>query len=225
MLRSTPQSKRGLFLVEIMNNCKQRAIVYVDGFNFYFGLKARKWKRYYWLDMVQFFSSLLRSHQELVEVKYFSAKPTHTEKADRQDLLFSANRLNPKFRLILGKYLKKELTCKSCGATMLTFEEKETDVRIATTIVADCMHNKCDVSIIVSADSDLVPPIELIREISPKHKVLVFFPPKRFSANLQQLADATRHLDNAKANFEQALLPETIVLPNGYELKRPSKWG
>ena len=32
---------------------KQRVIVYVDGFNFYYGLKKdRRWKRYYWLDVV-----------------------------------------------------------------------------------------------------------------------------------------------------------------------------
>jgi len=30
---------------------KQKVIVYVDGFNFYYGLKGDpKWKRYYWLD-------------------------------------------------------------------------------------------------------------------------------------------------------------------------------
>ena len=32
---------------------KQRVIVYVDGFNFYYGLKSSaRWKKYYWLDIV-----------------------------------------------------------------------------------------------------------------------------------------------------------------------------
>ena len=36
---------------------KKKVIVYVDGYNFYYGLKngAAKWKRHYWLDMVKFF--------------------------------------------------------------------------------------------------------------------------------------------------------------------------
>ena len=37
---------------------KQKVIVYVDGFNFYYGLKGDpKWKRYYWLDIVKFFEN------------------------------------------------------------------------------------------------------------------------------------------------------------------------
>ena len=35
---------------------KQKVIVYVDGFNFYYGLKKNiRWRQYYWLDMVHFF--------------------------------------------------------------------------------------------------------------------------------------------------------------------------
>ena len=30
----------------------ERVIVYVDGFNFYYGLR-KSWKKYYWLDMVR----------------------------------------------------------------------------------------------------------------------------------------------------------------------------
>ena len=59
-----------------MEQQKQRVIVYIDGFNFYFGLKHNaKWKKYYWLDVVKLFESFMRPNQELVAVKYFSAKP------------------------------------------------------------------------------------------------------------------------------------------------------
>lgn len=34
---------RAVFLLEAME--KQRVIVYVDGFNFYYGLKAKGWKK------------------------------------------------------------------------------------------------------------------------------------------------------------------------------------
>jgi hypothetical protein len=111
-----------------MNN--KKVIVYVDGFNFYFGLKSKKWKFFYWLDFVTFFSKFLKSYQELVELVYFSAIPLHTGKHDRQDKLFQANKLNPIFRLQLGKYLKKNIYCPYCQNTIHTFEEKETEVRM-----------------------------------------------------------------------------------------------
>ena len=63
---------------------KQKVIVYVDGFNFYYGLKGDpKWKRYYWLDIVKFFELFMRPDQELIKVKYFSARPDNPEKNAR----------------------------------------------------------------------------------------------------------------------------------------------
>ena len=54
---------------------KQRVIVYIDGFNFSFGLKSNtKWKKYYWLDVVKLFEMFMRPNQELVAEKYFTAK-------------------------------------------------------------------------------------------------------------------------------------------------------
>ena len=34
---------------------KQKVIVYVDGFNFYYGLRKNRWRKYYWIDMVRLF--------------------------------------------------------------------------------------------------------------------------------------------------------------------------
>ena len=202
----------------------KRIIVYVDGFNFYFGLKSKSWRKFYWLDLVKFFESFVKPHQNLEKVLYFSARPHDKAKADRQDLLFSANKLNPRFGLHLGKYLKKISTCRKCGASHTHYEEKETDVRIATTIVRDVVLDKCDISIIVSADSDLVPAIELIREFNPLHKVFVYFPPNRFSFDLNNKADSIIKLENHIAKFQDAILPDSMTLANGYEVKKPSSW-
>ena len=88
-----------------------RVNVYFDGFNFYYGLKSKSGKQFYWLDFTAFSEKFLRPYQTLVSANYFSAVPHDTGKADRQDLLFSANKLNPKFNLFLGKYMKKHITC------------------------------------------------------------------------------------------------------------------
>lgn len=121
-----------IFYMEVMETEeKQRVIVYIDGFNFYYGLKSTtRWRKYYWLDIVKLFESFMRPNQELIAVKYFSARPDDIEQSRRQNAFFQANKENPKFRLILGKYLKKEITCFKCGNVIHTHEEKETDVRM-----------------------------------------------------------------------------------------------
>lgn len=207
-----------------MSSHRNRIIFYVDGFNFYFGLKSKGWRRFYWLDMVKFFSRFVRSHQELVEVNYFSAKPVDKDKLDRQDFLFSANKLNPQFKLHLGKYLSKKMKCHTCNTKIKTFEEKETDVRIATQMISDVVNDRCDISILVSADSDLVPPIEFIREHKPEHKIFVYFPPNRFSSNLNSIVDGIRKLDTDNQIFEESMLADEILLPNGFKLVRPPHW-
>ena len=43
---------------------KQRVIVYIDGFNFYYGLRSdRRWKKYYWLDFVKLFEMFMKPNQ------------------------------------------------------------------------------------------------------------------------------------------------------------------
>jgi uncharacterized LabA/DUF88 family protein len=206
-----------------MENRKQKVIVYVDGFNFYYGLKSRGWRKYYWLDMVKFAKKLLRPHQELVEVSYFSAKPNNPDKSIRQNAFFQANKLNPLFTLHLGKYLTKDIKCNYCKNIIHSFEEKETDVRIATTMLADVYQKRCDLSVLISADSDLVPPIERIKEINPAHKIIVCFPPNRNSSNLRKWSNGIKVLSDINL-YEDCLLPNEIMLPDGFLLQRPVKW-
>jgi uncharacterized LabA/DUF88 family protein len=207
-----------------MENSKQRVIVYVDGFNFYFGLKSKKWRKYYWLDLVKFFESFLKPHQELVALKYFSAIQKNTGKADRQDLFFQANKLNPMFQLELGKFLQKQFTCRKCQDSIIQFEEKETDVRIATHMLSDVVRKRCDISILVSADSDLIPPIEAIRELNDNHKIWTYFPPQRYSSDLVSLSDRYVKLERHQLKFDDCQLPEEVTLKNGFVIKRPNHW-
>ncbi len=202
---------------------KQRVIVYVDGFNFYYGLKTPKWKKYYWLDIVKLFEMFLRPNQELMAVKYFSARPTDMGKSKRQDAFFQANNENPKFKLILGKYLKKTIKCFNCQYTIQTYEEKESDVRFATQIVADAYQDNCDIAIIVSADSDMIPAIELAKEAHVK--VFIYFPPNQFSSNLSTMGNGEPVLmQRFEHRFKKAIMPNTIHLNNGFDLKKPTKW-
>ena len=204
---------------------KQRVIVYIDGFNFYYGLRGdRRWKKYYWLDVVKLFEAFMRPNQELVAVKYFSARPDDIERSRRQNAFFQANKENPKFHLVLGKYLKKEITCFKCGNVIHTYEEKETDVRIATQIVADAYQKNGDAAIVVSADSDMIPAIELA--IQARQKVFIYFPPNQYSSNLASMGiGKPTQLQRYESRFRQSLLPDVIHLSVAdYDLCIPEEW-
>lgn len=201
---------------------EKRVNFYIDGFNFYYGLKSKGWRKYYWLDIVKFCESFLKADQRLNAVLYFTAVPKEIGKKDRQDLFFSANRINSKFKLIFGKYLNKPLWFD--GKKYNTYEEKQTDVNIAVEMLRNVFQKKIEISILVSADSDILPAINLIREIDPRHKIFCYFPPNRFSTDLAQNTDAFLKLSRYEHRFNKALLPEEIKLPNGYVIKRPETW-
>ncbi|ABG60591.1 hypothetical protein CHU_3355 [Cytophaga hutchinsonii ATCC 33406] len=65
----------------------------------------------------------------------------------------------------------------------------------------DIILEKCDVIILISADSDIVPPIDLIREIKPEQKIVVGFPSLRFSYDLQNKANSSIILKNFELRF------------------------
>lgn len=201
---------------------KQRVSFYIDGFNLYYGLCNKGWRKYLWLDVVAFCSSFLRLHQEFVKANYFTAIPKDRGKHDRHDLFLSANKQNPKFNLSLGKFLEKKKIV--AGKTIVTYEEKQTDVNIAVKMIRDVVLGLCDISIIISADSDLTPPIDFIREYKPNHKIFVYFPPNRFSYDLKQKVGTVLSLDNYEDRFRNAQLPNAITLPNGHVLVRPAEW-
>jgi hypothetical protein len=78
----------------------------------YIGLKSKKWQKYYWINIVEFCRSFLKEYQELIAVYYFAAVPKDQDKKDRQDLFFSANKLNPKFKLANGYIIRRPTSWK-----------------------------------------------------------------------------------------------------------------
>lgn len=119
-------------------------------------------------------------------------------------------------------YLPKNINQN--GTIIKTFEEKETDVHIAVQMIRDVVLEKCDLSVLISADSDLIPPIDFIKEIKPNNKIFVYYPPNRFSYDLKQKATNYILLENHELKFKESQFPNEIQLPNGYILNRPSKW-
>ena len=87
----------------------KKVTFYVDGFNFYYGLKTEKrvnaeWKKAYWIDLVKLFEQFLGENQVLEKVIYFTASPLNKEKSSRQSAFLNANKLinGDKFEIYKG---------------------------------------------------------------------------------------------------------------------------
>jgi len=119
----------------------ERVNVYIDGFNLYFGLRAKRWRRYYWLDMHLLSTNLLRAQQFLGSVKYFtsmvSAPPHDPDKPLRQQRYIEAMQCHTPISVYFGHYLDKPITCRNCQQTWDSHEEKMTDVNIAVQLLLD----------------------------------------------------------------------------------------
>jgi Uncharacterized conserved protein len=204
-----------------MHAVLEPTVVYIDGFNFYYGLRQKaEWRAFYWLDFISLFNRFIRPGQELVAVKYFSARPHDPDKADRQDLLFQANAADPRFQLHLGYYLRKDIQCYDCRRIIQRYEEKESDVRLATEIVADAYTKAAQTIILVSADGDMAPAVEHARRAGAN--VHIYFPPNLHSSALAKFGSPTL-MGRYKSRFRQSLLPDTVQIPD-FTIHIPSKW-
>ena len=97
-----------------------------------------------------------------------------------------------------------------------------TDVNISVELLTDARDDLFDTAIVISADSDLSRPITAIRERFPDKRVIVTFPPNRFSHRLQTVATASLAIGRDKLRNSQ--LPESVARQDGYLLTRPSMW-
>jgi len=157
-----------------------RTIIYIDGFNFYYG--QVKGTQYKWLN----FDALCRAYldpnnNDISKIKYFTAlvksRPHDPNQGMRQQTYLRALRTLPDFEIILGHFLshviRMPLADGSGYADVIKTEEKKSDVNIAVHMLHDAYKNMYDLAVLISNDSDLSEPIRIITtEIGKKVGIL-----------------------------------------------------
>lgn len=212
----------------------KRVTFYVDGFNFYYGIRTakqvdKKWYKSYWIDLVKFFSMFLGEDQTLEKVIYFTASPLNKDKSQHQSAFLNANKLinGDKFEVVRGKYISKEIKCPNCKYTIIRPEEKKTDVNISIRMLADSVNDGTDIIVLVSGDSDLIPPIEFIQNNIADKKVKAFFPPSIFSRDISTNMKAHKSkvilLEKNYNKFVLAQMPD-VVTNGSFTYTIPEKW-
>jgi uncharacterized LabA/DUF88 family protein len=206
----------------------KRAIVYVDGFNFYYG--ALKDGPHKWLDLERFFCRL-RQHDQIQRIRYFTARISGFHAPNQEAYLLALTTL-PLVDVILGKFKTKRIECTVPGCPkagrriFMTPEEKRTDVNIAIWMLHDAQQDLCDRMILVSGDSDLVPVIRMIKDHFPQKEVVVYVPARTEirGAAVELRAEADKHKTLPLDLLAKSQFPASVVLAGGRTVTRPPGW-
>jgi uncharacterized LabA/DUF88 family protein len=208
---------------------RHRTIVYVDGFNFYYGqMRGTPWK---WLDPEALFRNVLGPQNDLVRVKYFTARVQPTDSDPdvhvRQDTYLRAMAAHcPLVEAHFGHFLRHRIPMEHANPPPLRVEvwkneEKGSDVNLALHVLNDAWRNDYDCAVIVSNDSDLAEALRLVK--SQHGKVIGLITPgaptRKTSWQLRQQADFLKRIDVWMLQASQ--LPDPIP---GTTIHKPPSW-
>jgi len=144
--------------------------LYVDGFNLYYG--AAKNTPYKWLNPKALIESLFPQN-EITAIKYctaaISSYPGNPDAPNRQRMYWRALRTVPCTDIIQGHFRCRKKRMRAVTPPPKTVEiynteEKGSDVNLAAHLLMDGFRDKYEVAIVLSGDSDLITPIQMIRD-------------------------------------------------------------
>ena len=219
-------------------------IVYIDGFNLYYSLKDTPYK---WLNIEKLVKFVLDpSWHNITKIKYFTArvkrKTRDPSNVIRQDMYLRAIQTIQKVDVVYGKFKKRNIKTslviknpeqlkqvkKIIGKNITPFfkyEEKETDVNIATHIIYDCCKKDISSIVLLSNDTDLKLPLWFARK-KLKKRVIVITPteikeevitPLEAHQDLQKISNKTISL--TEKHLKNSQFPDVV---NG--VSKPKSW-
>lgn len=207
-----------------------RTIVYVDGFNLYYG--ALKGTPYKWLDLALLFKNMLQPHHDIQLVRYFTAKLSVSRgdraQSERQNAYLRALRQhrNNVLKIHLGHFLTHEIRLPLVRpkgmqkmASVWKTEEKGSDVNLAVHLLNDAWTGKCDCAVVVTNDSDIAEAMRLIKEQHIIRIGLVTPGKRKQSKQLKYHADFIQRV--RAGALRESQLPNPIPQTNIF---KPQSW-
>lgn len=206
----------------------QRVIFLIDGFNLYHAICdsaqciSPRFRGYKWVNLRKLAECYVRSKDKIRGVYYFTALPPWDEaKRDRHKLYIKAQ-TQYGVKTIFGKFRLITRKCRAtCKQEYETYAEKKTDVNISTLLFDLAYHKKCDRFIIISADTDLIPAIQLVQRIF-KVEVGVVIPVNKKGKDIAKACDFKYRMK--EKHLLSSVLPDSIELKDGIVLTRPPNW-
>jgi hypothetical protein len=151
---------------------------YIDRFNLYYGCYRNdpRNRRAKWLDLRALCAAIL-PNADIHCVHYFTAMiaatPWDADAPLRQETYIRALRTCPKLYVHLGKF--QQVTRKGVPVAVVpattaaavkirTWEEKGSDVNLATRLLMDAVERDFEQALVISNDSDLMEPIRVVKQ-------------------------------------------------------------
>lgn len=204
--------------------------VYIDGFNLYYG--CLKGTPYRWLDLEAFCRQLL-PNESIGKIGYFTSRVSGKIDATapvRQDMYLRALRTLPLVEIRFGTFLTKNVWMPLADppahgprkVRVIKTEEKGSDVNLAAHMLLDAARRRCDTSVIVSNDSDLIEPVKLARyELGRRVGVINPHPARKRSRRLSEDAHFFKQVRESALASSQ--FPEGLVDAGG-SFHKPKAW-
>ncbi len=203
-----------------------KTIVYVDGFNLYYG--ALKGTPNRWLNVAEMCRQLL-PHDQIIGIRYFTAlvnpRPNDTDQRVRQESYLRALATIPNLSVILGYFLTHEVKMPLAGpkggfAIVIKTEEKGSDVNIATHLLVDGLKNNYELAVVVSNDSDLALPIRFV--VEELHKPVGLLNPQKHPS--VELSKCASFLKQIRAGvLARSQFPNQLTDAHG-TFTKPASW-
>lgn len=195
---------------------KKKANVYIDGQNFFYGLKNLDLNPWYF-DFKRYATNELVTNPELElqQIKYYGArypKSICEKKHNRDDAFYKSLAENQGIVIREGTFKINEL--KYYGKTKKVPTEKGVDVLLATDLIIDAFHSCYDVAYILSSDTDIIPAIKEIKKAFPNIRI------NNFSFNkLQQYKNACDYTAKIFPNKAKRYINSEIFQPTSQTLQ------
>ena len=221
---------------------RMRTIIYVDGFNLYFRLLAKR-PALKWLNVKALAEHVLRPQNQVVAVRYYTARVSGRLDAHapgRQQIYLDALATIPEISMHMGMFLTSEKFASLIHppefrprlpalmprpwpdvVKVLKVEEKGSDVNLACHLLLDAFQGNFDVAAVLSNDSDLVEPIRIVTQTLGK-PVGLLSPVPNPNPELSRVSSFIRRL--SVSDLAASQFPNPIPRTGHPDLVKPSAW-
>lgn len=214
-----------------------RVNCYVDGFNLYYRFFRNQARRYpvqnlKWLD-IRAMCERLCGQDELGAAYYFTAdvleNPEDLDQALRQQRYLNALTAYGGVTIVRGQFRARTkagfpVNARKHGmdrVAIRTFEEKGSDVNIATLLLRDAFLDRFDRAIVISNDSDLALAVSTV--VADADKPVHITSPDLWVVNELQAAASSNGILRPRI-VRTSQLPNPVVAANGDEIHKPNGW-
>jgi hypothetical protein len=218
----------------LMPEKRQRTIVYIDGFNLYYGGLKDGPSR--WLDPAELCRRLLKPTHEIVGIRYFTARvqprPNNPQQAQRQQAYLRALATIPDLSIHYGHFLTRKVNRRlarpprsgSPNRLVWNTEEKGSDVNLASYLLIDGFRARYDIAVVISNDSDLKTPVEFVRgELEAPVGILNPHKNRSWALSPKQLPAGSFYKPIRSAALAASQLPPTLKDTDG-TIHKPKGW-